>query len=65
MSAQYRPATLEIQISRTSNGFVSFQSHYVEKILEKSYKGENNIIKTLIYISIHLSKNRGNGINQL
>jgi hypothetical protein len=60
MSAQCRPSTLEIQISRTSNGFVLFQSHYVKKILEKSYKGEYNIIKTLIDLSVHLSKNKGN-----
>ena len=41
------------------------QSHYIEKILEKFSKDNNNTIKTSIDISVHLSNNKGIGINQL
>jgi stress-induced morphogen len=54
-----------IQISKTYKGLVLSQSHYVEKIHEKRFKGDNSFVKTLIDISIHMSNNRGNGINQL
>ena len=54
-----------IQISKTYDGLVLSQSHYVEKIHEKRFKCDNSFVKTLIDISIHLSNNRGNGINQL
>jgi hypothetical protein len=41
------------------------QSYYVEKILEFYFKGDNSFIKTPMNISVYLSKNRGNRINQL
>jgi hypothetical protein len=56
---------IEIKFFMISNGLVLSQSHYVEKILEKFSKDNNSTIKTLIDISVYLSKNRGKRINQL
>jgi hypothetical protein len=50
---------LGIKISKTSNGLVLSQSHYVEKILNKFSKNVNSIVKTPIDINIYMSKNRG------
>jgi hypothetical protein len=49
---------LEAKNSKTSNGLIFFQSHYVEKTLNKFSKSDNNTIKTPIDISVHLSKIR-------
>lgn len=56
---------LGIKVSRVSGGYVLSQSHYVEKILEKFSKGDNGIVKTPMDLSVHLSKNKGEGIHQL
>jgi len=56
---------IEIKFFMISNGLVLSQSHYVEKILEKFSKNNNSTIKTLIDVSVYLSKNRGKRINQL
>jgi len=53
------------KISKTSYGVVLLQSHYVEKILNNFYKDDSSIAITPIDISVHLSKNKGKGINQL
>ena len=56
---------LGIKISRTPQGLVLSQSHYVDKILKKYTKHEIVIAKTPIDGSLHLSKNNGDSIAQL
>ncbi|KAH9686503.1 hypothetical protein KPL70_014374 [Citrus sinensis] len=56
---------LGIKISRTSNGLILSQTHYVDKILEKINKDDNTMSKTPLDTSIHLSKNRGEDISQV
>jgi hypothetical protein len=56
---------LQIKISRTSDGLVLSQSHYVEKVLNRFFKGDHSTVKIPIDISVHMSKNRGKGINLL
>ena len=56
---------LRIKIYMTYNRLLLSQSHHVEKILVKFFKGDNNIIKTSKDISVHLSKNKSKEINQL
>ena len=56
---------IEIKNFLISNRLLLSQYHYVEKILENFSKNNNNTIKTLIDISVYLSKNRGKKINQL
>ena len=56
---------LGIQISRTYDGLLLSQSHYIGKILDRISKGNNNTVKTPIDISLYLSNNRGRRINQL
>ena len=58
-------ATLGIKITRTQNGLVLSQTHYVDKILEKFNKGDNSIARTPIDTSQHLSKNRGDSVAQV
>jgi hypothetical protein len=53
------------KIYKTSHGVVLLQSHYVEKILDKFSKDDNSIAITPIDIIVHLSKNKGKGIDQL
>jgi len=48
---------LKIKINRTYDGFVLSQFYYIEKIFDKFSKSNNNIVKTLIDISVYLSKN--------
>ena len=48
---------LGIKISKTSNGLVLSQSHYIEKSLEKFSKNDNSTVKTPIDISVYLSNN--------
>jgi hypothetical protein len=47
---------LGIKITRTYNGLVLFQSHYVEKVLNIFFKCDNNTVKTPMDISIYQSK---------
>ncbi|KAH9670173.1 hypothetical protein KPL70_016878 [Citrus sinensis] len=56
---------LGIKISRASNGLILSQTHYVDKILRKFTKDDNTMSKTPLDTSIHLSKNRGDGISQV
>jgi hypothetical protein len=56
---------LGINIYKTSNGLILSKSYYVKKSFEKFSKSDNSTIKISINISVHLSKNRGKGINQL
>jgi len=56
---------LGIKISRASNGLILSQTHYVDKILGKFNKEDNTMSKTPLDTSIHLSKNRGEGISQV
>ena len=50
-----------IKISRTFDGLILSPSHFVEKVLDKFFKGDNSIVKTLIDINIHLSKKKRQG----
>jgi hypothetical protein len=52
-------------ISRTYNGLILSQYHYVEKVLDNFFKDDNSIMKTSMEISVYLSKNKGEGIDQL
>ncbi|KAH9751211.1 hypothetical protein KPL71_014192 [Citrus sinensis] len=56
---------LGIKISRASNGLILSQTHYVDKILGKFNKDDNTMSKTPLDTSIHLSKNREEGISQV
>ena len=56
---------LEIRIFMKFNRFILSQSHYVENILDKFFKGDNSIVKTPIDTSVHLYKNKDKEINQL
>ena len=50
---------LEIKVSRTPDGLVLSNSHYVDKILEKFNKDSSGVARTPIDMSQHLSKNKG------
>lgn len=56
---------LDIQIKCSSEGLILTQSHYVDKILGKFSKDDFGIARTPIDKSQHLSKNRGERINQV
>ena len=56
---------LGIKISKTSEGLVLSQSHYIEKFLEKFKKYDIKPKKTPIDVSLHLAKNNGTSISQL
>ena len=56
---------LGIKISRTSEGYILSQAYYVEKILEKYGKGDLNVARTPVDLTLHLSKNNGSSISQL
>ena len=56
---------LGIKISKTADELILFQYYYIEKILDKYFKGDNSIVKTLIDISVYLSNNTCKRINQL
>jgi hypothetical protein len=56
---------LGVKITRTQNGIVLSQTHYVDKILEKFNKGDTSVARTPIDTTHHLSKNRGEGVAQL
>ena len=55
---------LGIKISKTPDGLILSQSHYIEKILQKYDQDNSSPARTPIDISIHLSKNNGKGISQ-
>ncbi|KAK6162544.1 hypothetical protein DH2020_002385 [Rehmannia glutinosa] len=56
---------LGIKISRTSDGIVLSQSHYVESLLRKFNAFDSIPAKTHVDISLHLAKNRGEPVSQL
>ncbi|KAK6140518.1 hypothetical protein DH2020_025748 [Rehmannia glutinosa] len=56
---------LGIKISRTSDGIVLSQSHYVESILRRFNAFDNPPAKTPVDLSLHLAKNRGEPVSQL
>ena len=56
---------LGIKISRTSDGIILSQSHYIEKILENFNKYNIILNKTPVDINLHLAKNEGDSISQL
>ncbi|CAL8092418.1 unnamed protein product [Prunus armeniaca] len=56
---------LGIKISRTSNGLVLSQSHYIEKILAKFSKYDTSPVRTPYDPNLNLVKNIGHGVSQL
>ena len=56
---------LGIKITRTSDGIILSQSHYVEKILDKFNKYDSSSLKTPIDIILYLAKHTGQPISQL
>ena len=57
-------AVMGIKIPRVSNGLILSQTHYVDKILGKFNKdNNNNVSKTPLNMSLHLSKNIAEGIS--
>ena len=56
---------LGMKISRKFDGLVLFRSHYIKKVLEKFKKYDNSLVRTLVYVNLHLTKNKGQGISQL
>ncbi|XP_022858083.1 uncharacterized protein LOC111379008 [Olea europaea var. sylvestris] len=56
---------LRIKITRTPNGLVLSQSHYIDKILDKFNKSDTTVARTPMDLSLHLSKNTSDGVSQL
>ena len=54
---------LGIKIKRTSKGLILSQSHYVDNILENFDKDNSGIVKTLVDVTLHLSKNKGESVS--
>ena len=55
---------LGIKISKTSDGLILSQSHYIDKILKKFKQYDSSPTRTLVDVNIHLSKNNGKIISQ-
>ena len=55
---------LAIKISRISDGLVSSQSLYKDKILEKVNNHDSDVARTPIDTSQHLSMNKGKSVSQ-
>ena len=56
---------LGIKIIRTSYGLILSQSHYVDNILGKFDKDNFGTVKTLVKVTQHLSKNKGERVSQI
>jgi hypothetical protein len=56
---------LGIKISRTNEGYTLSQSHYIESVLKKFDSDQGKPMKTPVDLTLHLSKNAGESINQL
>ena len=56
---------LGIKISKSQDGLVLTQDHYVNKILERFNKNDTNIAKTPVDVNLHLRKNTGDAISQV
>ena len=55
---------LAIKISKTSDGLILSQSHYIEKILKKFKQNDSSPTRTHVDVNLHLSKNNGKSISQ-
>ena len=55
---------LGIKISKTSNGLILSQSHYIEKILKKFKQDDSSPMRKPVDVNLHLSKNNGKIISQ-
>ena len=56
---------LGIKLIRNSKGLILSQSHYVDNILRKFDKDNSGIARTPIDVTLHLSKNKGDGVSQV
>ena len=56
---------LGMKISRKFDGLVLSQSHYIQKVLEKFKKYDDNPVRTPVDVNLHLTKNKGQDISQL
>ena len=54
-----------IKLKRTSNRLILSQSHYVDNILRKCEKDNFGISRTLVDVTLHLSKNKGESVSQV
>ena len=54
---------LVIKISRTSNGLMLSQYHYIDKVLDKLKKYEIKPMRSPVNVNINFSKNKGNRIS--
>ena len=57
-------AILGIKISKTSDGLILSQSHYIEKILKNFKQDDSSPTRTPLDVNLHLSKNNGKSISQ-
>ena len=55
---------LGIKISKTSDGLILSQSHYIEKILKKFKQNDSSPMRTPIDVNPHLSKNNDKSLSQ-
>ena len=55
---------LGIKISKTSNGLILSQSHYIEKMLKKFKQNDSSPTRTPVDVNLHLSKNNGKSLSQ-
>ena len=55
---------LGIKISKTSDGLILSQSHYIEKILKEFKQDDSSLMRTPIGVNLHLSKNNGKILSQ-
>ena len=49
---------LGIKISKTSDGLILSQSHYIEKILKKFKQNDSSLMRTPVDVNLHLSKKK-------
>ena len=56
---------LGIKLIRTSYGLILSQSHYVDNILRKFENDNSRIFRTLVDVTLHLSKNKGGSVSQV
>ena len=55
---------LGIKISKTSDGLILSQSHYIEKILKKFKQYDSSPMRTPVDVNLHVSKNNGKSLSQ-
>ena len=55
---------LGIKISKTSDGLILSQSHYIEKILKKFKQNHGSPMRTPVDVNLNLSKNNGKCLSQ-